>query len=63
MNKTERLEELQLTPLKDLKPQLVCVSKLLGMDLYIDMRGEHPDKYDLAQQLLSNAFNPPKDTL
>ncbi len=42
---------LEPTPIKDVKPQLLCLGQLLGMDLYIDVRGEHPDNYDIAQKL------------
>lgn len=44
-------KKLEPTPIKDVKPQLLCLGQLLGMDLYIDVRGEHPEKYDLAQKI------------
>jgi len=54
---------LKITPLKDMKPQLLCVGKLLGMDLYIDVLGQSEDKYELAQKFLQKAFDPPKEEL
>ena len=54
-------EKLKLTPIKDIKPQLLCIGQLLGMDLYIDVRGQNPKKYDIAQEILQKAFYPPDE--
>lgn len=52
----------ELTPIKDLKPQLFCIGRLLGMDLYIDVRGKSARKYELAKELLDNWLEDLGDT-
>ena len=54
------IDDLVPTKIKDLYPQLFCIGKVLGMNLYIDMRVQRPEKYDLAQKVLKNAFYPPE---
>lgn len=46
-------KEMPLTPIKNLKPQLLCIGKLLGMDLYIDVCGKNEKLYYTAQKLLN----------
>lgn len=52
------MSDLQTTRVRDMKPKLVWVGKMLGMDMYIDVGGQRePDrKLDLAEACLKKAF-------
>jgi hypothetical protein len=55
-----KISNLKATPIRDLKPHLVFVGRLLGMDLFIDIHGQRnvEDKLALADAIIKEAFEP-----
>lgn len=50
------MSDLETTPLHEVKPRLEWIGRILGMDVYVDTSGEHPDKRKLAENVLGRAL-------